>query len=97
MWQIISSLKRLIELRIDLIFTGSGNVRTNGSVALREKIAYLESLGEQALELHRKGLSYRRIRRKLFGRELMIAYVTLGQFTGKHLVRSLIEDRPPRL
>jgi hypothetical protein len=63
-------------------------------VALKEKIAYLESIGEQALELHRKGLSYRRIRRKLFGRELLIAYVTLGQFTGKHLVRSLIEDSP---
>jgi glyoxylase-like metal-dependent hydrolase (beta-lactamase superfamily II) len=96
-WQIIASLKTLSRLDIDLIFTGSGNVRKNGSVALKEKIAYLESIGEQALELHRKGLSYRRIRRKLFGRELLIAYVTLGQFTGKHLVRSLIEDRPRTL
>jgi glyoxylase-like metal-dependent hydrolase (beta-lactamase superfamily II) len=93
-WQIIASLRGLSELEIDLIFTGSGNVRKNGTLALKKKIAYLEGIAEQALELHRMGLSYRRIRRKLFGRELLIAYVTLGKFTGKHLVRSLIEDRP---
>jgi len=93
-WQIIASLKKLSELDINLLFTGSGNVRSNGSAALKEKIAYLESMGEQALELHGQGLSYRQIRRKLFGRERLIAYVTLGQFSGKHLVRSFIEDRP---
>ena len=92
-WQIITSLKRLSELDVDLIFTGSGNVRRNGFAALKEKIAYLESTAEQALELHRRGFCYRQIRRKLFGRELLIAYVTLGHFTGKHLVRSFIEDR----
>jgi glyoxylase-like metal-dependent hydrolase (beta-lactamase superfamily II) len=96
-WQIIASLKALSRLDIELIFTGSGNVRKKGSAALKEKIAYLESIAEQALELHRKGMSYGRIRRKLFGRELLIAYVTLGKFTGRHLVRSLIEDRPRTL
>jgi len=93
-WQIIASLRRLSELPVNRIFTGSGNVRMNGSAALKEKIAYLESIGEQSSELHRKGLSYSEIRRKLFGRELLIAYVTLGHFTGEHLVRSFIEDRP---
>jgi glyoxylase-like metal-dependent hydrolase (beta-lactamase superfamily II) len=93
-WQIIASLKALSRLDVHLIFTGSGNVRKNGSAALKEKIDYLENLGGQALELHRKGLSCRRVRRKLFGRELLIAYVTLGKFTGRHLVRSFIEHRP---
>ena len=93
-WQIIGSLKTLSKLDVGLIFTGSGNVRTKGRAALKEKIDYLEHIAGQALELHRKGLSYGRIRRTLFGRESRIAYVTLGHFTGKHLVRSLIEDRP---
>jgi len=96
-WQIIASLKELSQLDIDLIFTGSGNVRKNGSAALKEKIDYLQSMGEQTLELHRQGLNYGQIRRKLFGRQMLIAYVTLGHFTGKHLVRSFIEDRPPTL
>jgi glyoxylase-like metal-dependent hydrolase (beta-lactamase superfamily II) len=93
-WQIIASLKELSLLDIHIIFTGSGNVRKNGSAALREKITYLESMGEQTLELHSQRLSYRQIRQKLFGREMLIAYVTLGHFTGKQLVRSFIEDRP---
>ena len=93
-WRIMASLKKLSDLDIALIFTGSGNVRKNGSAALKEKIAYLENLGEQALELHREGLNYNTIRRRLFGREMLIAYVTLGHFTAKHLVRSFIEDRP---
>lgn len=93
-WGIIASLKSLSEREIDLIFTGSGNVRKNGSAALKEKIEYLEKMGEQTLALHRRGWSYRRIRRKLFGREMLIAYATLGHFTGRHLVRSFIEDRP---
>jgi glyoxylase-like metal-dependent hydrolase (beta-lactamase superfamily II) len=96
-WQIIASLRKLSELDVRLIFTGSGNVRKNGSPALNEKIAYLESTAQQALDLHREGLSYGRIRRKLFGREILIAYMTLGHFTGKHFVRSLIEDRPKPL
>jgi len=42
-WQIIVSLRALSELPIHLIFTGSGNVRTNGSLVLKEKITYLEA------------------------------------------------------
>lgn len=93
-WQIIASLKTLSNLEVGLIFTGSGNVRKNGGAALKEKIGYLEGIADQALELHLKGLSYGQIRRKLFGPESRIAYITLWHFTGKHLVRSLIEHRP---
>ena len=96
-WQIIASLKELSQLDIDLIFTGKRNVRKNGSAALKEKIDYLQSIGEQTLELHRQGFNFGLIRRKLFGREMLIAYVTLGHFTGKHLIRSFIEDRPKTL
>ena len=33
------------------------------------------------------------IRRALFGREPLIAYLTLGNFSGRHLIRSFLEDR----
>lgn len=96
-WQIIASLKKLSRLDVQMIFTGSGNVRKNASAALKDKIEYLEGMGDKAFELHSRGWSYRQIRRILFGREMLIAYVTLGHFTGKHLVRSFIEDRPKPL
>jgi glyoxylase-like metal-dependent hydrolase (beta-lactamase superfamily II) len=93
---IIASLKKLAELPVRTIFSGSGSIRTEGTRHLRDKIDYLEDLGERIQELHRQGLSARRIRRKLLGREVYITYLTLGHFSGLHLVRSyLAEPVPP--
>jgi glyoxylase-like metal-dependent hydrolase (beta-lactamase superfamily II) len=92
-WQIIGSLKMLAKLDTELLFTGSGSVRENPRLDLTQKIDYLEGTGAKILELHRQGFSYPRIRRKIFGRELPISYFTLGHFSGKHLVRSFLEDR----
>lgn len=90
---IIASLKKLAELPVQRIFSGSGSIRTEGTRHLQDKIDYLENLGERIQALHEKGLSDRHIRKKLFGRELPIAYITLGHFSGLHLVRSYL-DRP---
>jgi len=58
------------------------------------KIEYLKELGERILALYSQGLSYSQTRRKLLGPEIAIAYVTLGHFNGKNLIRSFIEDQP---
>jgi glyoxylase-like metal-dependent hydrolase (beta-lactamase superfamily II) len=93
-WQIIDSLHKLAQLEVTLLFAGSGRVRGNVRADLLEKIHYLEDTAEEVLELHRRGLSYRAIRSKILGRELPIAYLTLGHFSGKNLIRSFIEHRP---
>lgn len=95
-WQIVASLKKMAALDLRLLFTGSGSIRDNPATLLSEKIRYLEETGEKALALHRQGLGARQIRKRLFGREGWLAYATLGHFSGKHLVRSFLEDRQPR-
>lgn len=87
---LIASLKKLAQLPVQAIFAGSGSVRQMGAEPLHQKIAYLEELGQRIRSLHDRGLSPRQIRRRLFGRELPIAYVTLGHFSGMHLVRSYL-------
>jgi glyoxylase-like metal-dependent hydrolase (beta-lactamase superfamily II) len=87
---IIASLKRLAELPVGMIFSGSGTVRTEGRQHLDEKIAYLEDLGEQIHALHKEGLPARDIRRRLWGRERSITFVTLGHFSGLRLVQSYL-------
>ncbi len=87
---IIASLKRLAELPVQTIFAGSGSVREMGVEPLMEKIDYLEDLGQRVEDLHQQGLSPAQIRRRLFGAELPIAYITLGHFSGRHLVRSYL-------
>jgi glyoxylase-like metal-dependent hydrolase (beta-lactamase superfamily II) len=93
-WQIIDSLKHLASLDVKLLFPGSGTTRESPQEELLRKIAYLEEMGERVLDLHRRGWGRRRIRLRLFGREMPIAYYTLGHFSGRNLVRSYIEDRP---
>jgi glyoxylase-like metal-dependent hydrolase (beta-lactamase superfamily II) len=92
-WQIIESLKKLASLDANLLLPGSGTVRQDPTEELLEKARYLEEKGEQVWDLHQKGWSRRAIRRKLFGREGLIAYFTLGHFSGRNLVRSFLEDR----
>ncbi len=92
-WQIISSLKKLASLRPRVLFTGSGTVRFDATEELATKIEYLEETGARVLDLHTAGWSKRRIREHLLGPEMRIAYITLGHFSGRNLVRSYIEDR----
>ncbi len=89
---ILASLKTLSALPIQVLLAGSGTVRTEGVRPILDKIAYLEELGERIAELQAQGLGPRRIRRRLLGRELPITYLTLGHFSGLHLVRSYLAE-----
>ena len=91
---IIASLKKLAELPVRAIFAGSGSVRLNGTEPLEEKITYLEELGERIRSLRAQGLSARRIRRQVLGRDQQITYITLGHFSGLHLVQSYLAGSP---
>jgi glyoxylase-like metal-dependent hydrolase (beta-lactamase superfamily II) len=87
---IIDSLKKIALLEISRLFPGSGTVRENPSKDLLEKIDYLEETGRRVRELHQRGLSPRQIAHRIFGPELLIAYITLGHFSGKCLVKSYL-------
>jgi glyoxylase-like metal-dependent hydrolase (beta-lactamase superfamily II) len=88
----IASLRKLAGLPVQTILSGSGTVRTEGVKPLQDKIAYLDDLGEQIDALRDQGLSPRRIRRQLFGREPSITYITLGHFSGLRLVQSYLDE-----
>ncbi len=87
---ILASLRRLAELPVTVIFPASGTVRESGTQPLEEKIVYLDDLGEKIRSLAQLGLSARQIRRRIFGREVALAYLTLGHFSGMHLVDSYL-------
>jgi glyoxylase-like metal-dependent hydrolase (beta-lactamase superfamily II) len=92
-WEIISSLKKLEALKPSVLFPGSGTVRQEATEELARKIAYLEETGKKVLDLHHKGWSTRRIRRKVLGSDWKLNWLTLGHFNAMHLVRSYIEDQ----
>jgi glyoxylase-like metal-dependent hydrolase (beta-lactamase superfamily II) len=90
-WQIISSLKKVAELPCEKLFPGSARVREHPSEALAEKVAYLEGLGEQVLDLDRQGRSVGEITRRLCGAPMWIELVTMGHFSRRNLVLSYLQ------
>jgi glyoxylase-like metal-dependent hydrolase (beta-lactamase superfamily II) len=88
--QIIDSLKKLNALPTTRLFPASGSVVQDPAATLAGKISYLEEIGQRVMVLHAQGHSAKQIRDALFGREMTIAYVTLGDFSGLNLVRSYL-------
>jgi hypothetical protein len=82
---------------VQIIFSGSGTVRSNGTACIGEKVAYLEELGRQIYALRDSGLSARRIRRRLLGREPSLTYLTFGHFSGRRLVASYLSESTERV
>lgn len=87
---IIDSLKLLAALPIRRIFPSCGSVVDDPAPALARKIAYLEETGEKVRSLHARGQSIHQIRQELFGPEMLIGYVTLGNYSGINLVKSYL-------
>ena len=90
-WQIIASLKQLVDLPLTRLFPGSARFRENPKEALVSKINYLEEVGGKVLALHRKGEREGEIVRRLFGGPMQIELITWGHFARIHLVRSYLE------
>ena len=89
-WQIISSLKKIVILPFNKLFPASARVPDKPKEDMQDKIIYLESKGEQALALHQRGWKEKAIAKKLFGGPMPIEWMTLGHFSRRHLVRSFL-------
>lgn len=93
-WQIIDSLRKLRLLQPGLLLPGCASVNRDPDRALARKIAYLEQLGRQVLDLHQRGLRIEQIRRRIFGWQRLFFVLTRGDFDGASLVRSFVENQP---
>jgi hypothetical protein len=61
-----------------------------GGKALKEKIRSMEELRDRALELHHRGLSPRKIRRRLLGLEDKMHTITGGHFSKQNVIDSIL-------
>ena len=87
---ILSSLKRLTALDFADIFCSLKGMVRSGRSALRTKIEFMEELQGRALALHRKGLSSRKIRSELLGREGAMYYLSSAHFSKQHVIDSIL-------
>jgi glyoxylase-like metal-dependent hydrolase (beta-lactamase superfamily II) len=89
-WQIIASLKRIASLPITVMFPGSARVRHSPGQRIRDKIEYLEELGERILVRRDRGASVGQIVRELCGPPMLMEAITLGHFSRRALVESYL-------
>lgn len=90
--QQIESLRRILDVEFETLFCAHRGVVPDGPAALRAKLGYLVSLRDEARELHQAGRPVSEITRRLLGREGMMSYLTLFNFSKRNLIRACLED-----
>lgn len=91
--QLIDSLRRVLAYPVQTLFCGHSGVVSDGRSALEKKLRFLEWLREESCRLADRGLSPREISRRLLSGGKMMEWVTLGEFSPVHLIRSIVEKR----
>lgn len=86
----LRSLRRVLERAPRTLFCAHAGVVEEASEALRRKIAYLETLRQEAQALQEQGLPVPEISRRLLGPEDRMARLTGGHFSKTNLVRALL-------
>jgi len=89
----LESLRRMLALRPRLLVCSHAGLVEDACGALERRIAYWESLAEQARTLRQEGLSLREATDRLLGPKDLMFYLTRGQFSKLNLIRSLLEER----
>ena len=88
--EILGTLRRILDLAPEVMFTGMGAVLKRPGAKVRGKISQYEEAAERAAELFRTGLGEKEISRKLFPGDRMVRIVTTGDFTALKLVRAFL-------
>lgn len=90
-WVHIDSLKRVLALEPELLICDHAGVLEHAQGRLRRKIQYWEDLAGQARALREQGLSIEEIAPRLLGREGLLTWASLGDFSKRNLIRGLLE------
>jgi len=87
----ISSLRRVLALEPELLICDHAGILENAPARLERKIHYWEDLGDQARGLREQGLSTAAIARRLLGRDGFLSWASLGDFSHRNLIESLLK------
>jgi glyoxylase-like metal-dependent hydrolase (beta-lactamase superfamily II) len=93
-WLHLASLERASALAPELLLCAHAGPVAGAQQALGERMAHWEQLATAARALQAEGLALGAIRRRLLGREGLMAWLSLGDFSKKNLVASLLFHRP---
>mgnify|MGYP001611930842 FL=1 len=88
--EMIRTLKTLASLGAEIMFTGMGNVIRKPTRQIERKISYYEEMSHKVVKLVREGMEPSEVARRLFPGDRTVRFVTSGNFSAEHLVRSFL-------
>lgn len=91
-WTIIASLERLRDLHPKLLLCSHAGVVADATRALEHKITFWRGLADKARRLAASGAHLASISHRLVGGEGAMTAISLGDFSKRNLIRSLLED-----
>ncbi|MFQ5708992.1 MAG: MBL fold metallo-hydrolase [bacterium] len=90
--ELIASLKKVVQLPMQIYFCGSGKILRNPVEALNKKLHFMEDTSEKVRALRQKGWTLIQIRNHLLGREGFVTYVSQGEFSKLNLVKGMLSN-----
>lgn len=90
---LMASLRKLLQKEFCTIFCGHAGVFEDGFRLIEEKLAYLEELQGSALAMYEKGMDINEIAKLIFPKTASVTYISGGEWSSYHIIRSMIEDR----
>lgn len=86
----MASLRRVLALEPDLLICDHAGILPDARERLAAKIRWWEELAGKARELRDQGLDEAEIARRLLGRDGVLSWVSLGDFSHRNLIRALL-------
>ncbi|HWN42704.1 MAG TPA: MBL fold metallo-hydrolase [Thermoanaerobaculia bacterium] len=86
----IASLRRVLALEPQLLICDHAGILEHAPERLARKIRFWEELAGKARELRDQGLSTGEIAHRLLGRDGFISWASLGDFSHRNLIESLL-------
>ena len=93
--QILETLKKLSQLEIKIVFCNLKGAVENGRDVLLKKIARMEKLRDDVLELRDKRLSPQSIKLKVLGKEDAWNLITGGHYSKQNTIDSILSGKRP--
>lgn len=88
---IIESLRKILMYDFETYICSHAGILQHGRKAVEKKLAYLEGIQEEVLSLHKKGMSAKNIRKKLFPKNHPMHFLSFFENSPNHLVNSILE------
>jgi glyoxylase-like metal-dependent hydrolase (beta-lactamase superfamily II) len=89
-YEIMASLRRVLALEPQVMICAHAGFVENPCRAIERKIAYWQSLSEEARKLYDEGLSTEQITTTLMGAEGLATHLSRGRFSKRNLIASLL-------